>query len=120
TVISKARLTATANNKTTSYGGTAPPLNGLITGAIGSDAFTANYNAVDKTSSAPVRNHAITVDTVGPPEALANYQVEKVNGTLTINPATPVITLAGTGTFAYDALPHKATATIAGLGTDKL
>lgn len=47
----------------------------------------------------------------------ANHEARTATGTLTIDPFTPVVTVAG-GTFTYDAQPHATTATVTGVGAD--
>jgi hypothetical protein len=118
--ISRANLKVIPADQTMVYGGSLPVLGGSIEGAVGGDNLTATYKTVDKVSSTAAGSYPITVDTVGPDEVAANYDVQKIAGKLTIDPAKPTITLAGGGTFPYDRQPHRATATITGVNNDQL
>lgn len=96
------------------FDGTTQAATATATGAQGNSingTFTYSYS--QNGIPAQPRN-AGTYDVVATfTSSDANYASTAATGTLTINPATPKVTLTG-GTFIYDGKPHAAAATVVG------
>ena len=85
--VSKAPLTATANNQTKTYGSANPALTMAFTGFVNGDtssSITTPGIATAVTTSSGVGNYAITLSG----GSAANYTLTLVNGTLTVTPAS--------------------------------
>jgi hypothetical protein len=89
-VVSNAPLTVTVNSVARFYGDPNPALSATITGALNGDVFTATPSTAATTASS-VGAFPITATVSGP---TANYVVTVIPGTLTINPAPLVVTVA--------------------------
>ena len=102
-VIAKKALSAEANNDSRQYGNANHAFTGTLTGAISGDNITASYSsAADENSD--VGTYAIVPALNDPDNRLANYDVTKTNGTLTVTKA-PLSAKATNATKVYgDAL----------------
>jgi hypothetical protein len=111
--INKAVLLATADNKSMTYGGTLPAYTATLTGFVGTDtAATAVTGSASLTTTpaVPVNAGTYTITAALGNLAANNYTFNFANGSVTINPATLVIT-AGSGSMTYGgALPTLTTA----------
>ncbi len=91
--ISKAPLTITANNQSSNQGQAIPALtvsyNGFTNGDTQASLTTAATASTMATASSPVGMYPITASGAIDP----NYTISYVAGTLTINPALPVLTV---------------------------
>jgi hypothetical protein len=85
--VTKAPLTVTADDQTKVYGDDNPTLTGIITGTRNGDALVDSYTtAADATSG--VGSYAIHAHiAAGPGTDLGNYDVQLVDGTLTVSKA---------------------------------
>jgi hypothetical protein len=90
--VSKATLTAKADDQSKVYGAALPTLTGTLAGVVNGDAITATYGTA-ATAASPVGTYAITVTLNDPGSKLSNYNVTTTNGTLTVNPAPTSIML---------------------------
>jgi polygalacturonase len=115
--VTPAPLTITANNATMIFGGSIPALGFTPTGFVNGDTAAVLSGSpqlsTTATSASPVGTYPIAVS-AGTLTA-ANYSFVFVNGTLTINPATPTVSVS-CPTVTYDAGPHGCTATATGVG----
>jgi hypothetical protein len=115
--VTPAPLNVTADNKTMIFGGSVPALSFTPTGFVNGDTTAvlggSPQLSTTATSASPVGTYPIVAST-GTLTA-ANYSFVFVNGTLTINPATPTVTVT-CPSVTYDAGPHGCTATAAGIG----
>ena len=93
--VTPAPLTITANNPTKVYGQANPALTGTISGLVNGDTDIATYTTT-ATASSGVGTYAIT-----PSLSDSNYNITFNNGTLTVTPATPVITWANPADITY-------------------
>ena len=118
--VNKATLKVTANNASRAFGAANPTFTDTITGFVNGDTLTAVTGAASLTTTAtttsPVGTYPITaaLGTL----AATNYSFTFVNGTLTINQATPTITWAAPAAITYgtalSATQLNATASVAG------
>jgi len=90
--ISKAALTATANNASMSYDGALPTLTGTLTGVIAGDAITSSF-ITTATAASPAGTYPITPQLSDPGNKLSNYATVLVNGTLTVSTDATTTTL---------------------------
>ncbi|MCU1287399.1 MAG: hypothetical protein JWO13_3749 [Acidobacteriales bacterium] len=81
--ISKATLTAKADDKSRSYGAANPAFTGVLTGVVNSDNITASYTTTALAAS-DVGTYPITPTLNDPDHRLTNYDVTSTNGVLTI------------------------------------
>ncbi|KUG08110.1 MBG domain-containing protein [Solirubrum puertoriconensis] len=89
--IAQRALTAKANDKTRTYGGANPTLDGEVEGAVSGDGITATYStAADATSS--VGSYDIKIQLNDPNNKLGNYSVSKQDGKLTVGKAQLTVT----------------------------
>jgi hypothetical protein len=95
-VVNKALLAATANNASKAYGAAIPAFTAGYSGFVNGDTQSVLSGSpslsTTATASSPVGSYAITA-AVGTLNA-ANYSFTFVNGTLTINKAASIITVA--------------------------
>jgi VCBS repeat-containing protein len=91
--VTKAVLTAQADNKSRPYGEANPPLTGILTGVVNGDRITAEY-ATDATAESPAGEYAIRPSLVDPDTKLTNYDITLINGKLTIGKSGQTITFA--------------------------
>jgi hypothetical protein len=116
-IVTPAPLTITANNASMVFGGPVPALGFTPTGFVNGDtAAVLNGSpllSTTATSASPAGAYPISLSS----ETLtaANYSFIFVNGTLTIAPATPTVTVS-CPTVTYDAAPHGCTASAVGVG----
>jgi hypothetical protein len=94
-VVSPAPLTVTASNASRAYGQTNPVFTGTITGETNGDNITAAYSC-SATTDSPVGTYPIVPSLVDPNDRQINYTVTLVNGTLTVGPAPPQISIQPT------------------------
>ena len=95
--ITKAALSVTADNKDRIYGDANPTFTGIVTGVVAGDVITADYTSVATTTS-PVGTYSIIPALSG--DALKNYELTVVNGTLTVDKA-PLTAVANNKTRIY-------------------
>jgi hypothetical protein len=98
--VTPASLTVTANNATRAYGAANPTFTGTVTGAVGSDSFSASFTTTATTTSA-VGTYPIVPSVTG--AQLASYNVTVVNGTLTVSGVSTTTNLSAPGSAAYGA-----------------
>ncbi|MHC1765362.1 MAG: MBG domain-containing protein [Verrucomicrobiia bacterium] len=84
----KAPLTVTGDDKSRLYGAANPSLTGLVTGTKNGDAIVVSYGT-SATLASPVGVYPIAPEVSGP--ALVNYEPAIENGTLTITPASLLV-----------------------------
>ena len=113
--VSKAVVTITASNGAMTYGGTPPSITASYTGfAPGEDHTNLSSQPIcvsAATSSSHVSGSPYTSSCSG--AAAANYTINYVAGTVTINKAPLTIT-ASSGTMAYGGTPPTVTASYTG------
>lgn len=102
-------LTITAENTTRVYGAANPAFDVHVTGAVNGDTFTTSAST-SATSTSSAGSYSIVPSVSG--AHLANYNVVKVNGTLTITPATPTINLQSSAGQVFTSTPVTFTATV--------
>ncbi|MDQ3710772.1 MAG: Ig-like domain repeat protein [Acidobacteriota bacterium] len=114
--INKAVPTVSVTGGTFTYDGQSHSASGTVTGIGGADlgAVTITYNG---SSDAPV--NAGSYNVLGSFAGSNNYEATTGSNTITINKATPVITVTG-GTFTYDGQPHGSTGTVTGIPGESL
>ncbi len=93
-------LTVTAANATRAYGLPNPALTATVSGAVNGETFTATATTT-ATQASTVGTYPIVPSASG--TDLADYTVTKINGTLTITQAAPVITWAAPASIASGA-----------------
>jgi hypothetical protein len=91
--VSKAALTVRALDKARSYGADNPTLDGTLSGVLAGDGITASYTTT-ATATSGIGTYAIEPQLADPNGKLANYEVAKTNGTLTVGKATLAIKAA--------------------------
>jgi len=96
--INKAAATVTATNYSKTYGTSDPVLGATQTGFTAADAATITLSA-SRAAGEAVGTYVITPSAGG--AALSNYIVSYVNGTFTINKATPTISWANPADITY-------------------
>lgn len=109
-------LTVTANNISRGYGQQNPTLTYTITGFVNSEtAATATTGTPSITTVATAASSQGTYPIVAAQGTLAaaNYNLTFVNGTLTINKASPTITVSANPTSVFSPTSVTLTATIA-------
>jgi len=99
-IVSPAPLTATAADAVRVYGQTNPVFGGVISGLQNGDNITAIYSCSADTNSSP-GNYDITPILIDPDNRLTNYQISLADGTLTLAPASPVITWTNPAPITY-------------------
>ncbi len=111
--VSPAPLSVAGTNAIRIYGDPNPAFSGTITGIKNSDNITATF-ASAATATSPIGTYPITPSLVDPTAKLGNYSVTSINGTLTVSPASLIVT--GTNASRLYGDPNPAfTGTIAGL-----
>jgi hypothetical protein len=98
--VQRAPLTITANDATRFYGAPNPALTGVISGIQNGDPIGAIYSCSAGAAAAPGA-WAIVPALLSENEAQTNYQVNLVNGTLTVLPAPPVLTWTNPAPITY-------------------
>ncbi|HVV70055.1 MAG TPA: MBG domain-containing protein, partial [Verrucomicrobiae bacterium] len=102
--VSKALLTVTAKNTNKVYGASLPAFSALYSGFTNGDSVasltTAPALSTTATASSPVGTYPIQVSG----GVSSNYTFQLVNGTLTITPATPVVTWTNPAPIAFGTL----------------
>ncbi|HLX61616.1 MAG TPA: MBG domain-containing protein, partial [Planctomycetota bacterium] len=88
--VTKAALSVTTADATRFYHAPDPVFTGSLVGIQNNDAISATYSSTALQNST-VGTYTISPSLVDPNGLLGNYTVTSVNGTLTINKATPVI-----------------------------
>jgi hypothetical protein len=110
------QLTVTAANATMTVGAALPTLTGTVTGLVNGDTLgttIAVAYSTTATSSSPAGTYPITATVTG--SSGGNYQVVVNAGTLTITPATQVLTVkANDTTRAFGAANPTFTGTVTG------
>jgi polygalacturonase len=112
-----APLTITADDKTMTFGDALPALTYTPTGFVNGDTASVLSGSPQLSTAATSSSPAGTYPTTASAGTLiaANYTFNFVNGTLTINPAAPAVTIA-CPSATYDAGPHVCTASAIGVG----
>ena len=115
--INKKTVTVTAENKTMNYGDSAPTYTSTISGVISGDtAYTGSVSYTVKNSGGttlivnqilPQGTYTIIPSGL---TAAANYTITYVNGTLTVNKATPTINLTAKTGMTYNGLAKSSNA----------
>ncbi len=111
--ITKASLTATANNASVAYGATLPGLTGTLTGAVLGDGITASYTTT-ATSSSTAGSYAITPVLTDPNGKLGNYNIALTNGKLTVGSDATTTTVQSSPPAVQSQSSVTLTATVAG------
>jgi len=116
--INPAVLTIAANNQTMTFGAPVPALTYTPAGFAGGDTAAVLSGSpqlsTTATSTSPAGTYTISI---GPGTlAAANYTFSFVNGTLTIVPATPVVTVSCPAGIIFDGNTHACTGSAAGVG----
>jgi hypothetical protein len=86
-------LSVTASNQSRAYGAANPTLTSELTGVQNGDNITASYSTSADTNS-PAGTYSIIPALNDPDGKLVNYSVSTNTGTLTVTPATLVVTAA--------------------------
>ncbi|UWZ84551.1 FG-GAP-like repeat-containing protein [Occallatibacter riparius] len=102
-------LTVTASNATRVYGTANPAFTVKVTGALNGDTFTTGAATTATQTSSP-GTFNIVPSISG--SSISNYNVVKVNGTLTITPAKPDIALKSSAGQVFPSTPVTFTATV--------
>src|SRR2546422_379210 len=114
-----APLHVTANSVSRFYGSANPPLTGAVAGVVNGDNLSATFST-NATTDAPPGKYPITAVINDANHRLPNYQLDVVNGTLTVLPA-PVISLTKTrfdfGARNLFSTSEDFTLTVGNLGT---
>ena len=90
-LVTPASLTVSANNSTRKYGQSNPSFSGVITGIQNGDNITATYASAASPASL-VGSYAIIPTLSDPDSKLGNYTITLNNGTLTVTPASLLVT----------------------------
>jgi hypothetical protein len=98
--VTPAQLTVSANNASRAFGAANPTFNGSVTGAVGSDSFSESFTT-SATTTSNVGSYPIVPAVTG--AQLASYNVNIVNGTLTVSGASTTTTLSAPGSASYGA-----------------
>jgi hypothetical protein len=110
--VSMATLTVTAASASRVVGVANPTLTGTVTGAVNGDTFTATYSTT-ATIASPPGSYPITPSVTG--TNIADYNVNLVNGTLTVTPPTATTTkLASSAATTVVGTSLTFTATVTG------
>ena len=99
-VVQPAPLSVTANNASRNFGQTNPVFSGTLLGVVNGDNITATY-ASSTTSNSPVGPYLIIPTLVDPNSRLTNYNFTVTNGTLTVLPASIVVTWTNPAPIVY-------------------
>lgn len=115
--INKKTVTVTAENKTMNYGDNAPTYTSTISGVISGDtAYTGSVSYTVKNSGGTtlivnqILPHGTYTIIPSGLTAAANYTITYVNGTLTVNKATPTISLTAKTGMTYNGLAKSSNA----------
>jgi len=111
--VTTAPLTVTAASASRIYGDPNPVLNGTIVGIKNADNITATF-VTAATPASSVGTYPITSALADPNNKLGNYSVTPINGTLTVNQASLVVTGTNASRLYGDANPAF-TGTITGI-----
>ena len=99
-VVSPANLTVTAASFSRPFNTANPTFTGTISGVVSPDNITATYTC-SATPATPLGGYAIAPSLVDPNNRHTNYNVNLVNGTLTILQAAPVVTWNNPSQIVY-------------------
>jgi hypothetical protein len=117
-IVQPAPLTVTASNASQTYGQSPPIFGGTISGVTNGDNITATFTS-GTSSNSPVGTYAIVPTLVDPGNLATNYIVTLSNGTLSINPATPILNWPAPTPITYgtplDSNQLNAAATVPGI-----
>jgi hypothetical protein len=94
-VVTLAPLSVTASNATRPYGVENPPFTGILVGLQNGDKISATYSCA-ATPGSPAGSYPIIPSLTDPSDRLPNYQVSKVDGTLTVLAPVPPVFQAET------------------------
>ncbi len=116
-MVTPAPLTITALDFSKVYGAAVPSLrltySGFVNGDTASSLATPPTLSTAATASSPVRAGGYPITASGAVDP--NYAITDVPGTLTVTPATPVLSVSAPG-GPFDGSPFAASVTIAGTG----
>ena len=113
--VTKAPLSATANNASREYGEANPNFTGTLTGVKNNDAITASY-ASTATAASDVGTYDIVPSLNDPNSKLANYQTPVLtNGTLTVTKAAAIKATANNASREYGEANPNFTGTLTGV-----
>ena len=114
--ITSAQLVVTVNDQTITYGDVLPTFDGSITGVVNGDNITASYGS--SADGLTQGTFDIIASIVDPNGRLANYAVTNTSGSLTVNPATLVITVNDQAIIYGEELPaYDGTLTVWSMAT---
>jgi 6-phosphogluconolactonase (cycloisomerase 2 family) len=102
--VNPAPLSVAGTNASRLYGDANPVLSGTIIGIKNADNITATF-ASTATAASPVGGYPITPSLVDPTAKLGNYSVTSTNGTLTVSPASLIVTGTNASRLYGDANP---------------
>lgn len=88
--ITPASLVVSAEDANRAYGEANPAFTGSVTGVIGGDTITADYNT-SAAALSPVGTYSITPSLNDLDDRLGNYVITINDGTLTVNPAVATV-----------------------------
>src|SRR5207245_242327 len=109
--ITKALVTATAGSGSATYdGATKSPSACVVSGAYTGDLSCANNPALVGPGAGTTTIYPVVSGT-----GQSNFQIAKVNGSYTINPASSITTVT-VANATYDGNPHGGTANVTGAG----
>jgi hypothetical protein len=117
--VTPASLTVTTDPQLKTYGEDFSDFTGSIGGLQNGDNITVSFSSDGAAATAGAGSHAIVATLSDPDGKLGNYTVSNPGNMLTINKATPTITVSG-GTFTDDGNPHPATGSVLGVLSETL
>jgi subtilisin-like proprotein convertase family protein len=112
-----APLIVNADNHSLTYGAANPPLTGTLTGVQNGDPITALFQTAADTNS-PVGAYPITPTLQDPAGVLGNYIVTYLDGTLSVTPASLIVSADNEGRI-YGGTNPVFTATYSGFVNDE-
>ena len=115
--IGKATPVLTATGGTFTYDGNPHAASATVTGVGGADLGAATITYTPGGATVPVNAGSYTATASF--AATTNYTAASDNTTITIDKATPIVTVTG-GTYTYDGNAHAATGTITGVNAENL
>ena len=101
-VVSPAALTVTTANANRPFGQANPAFTGTVTGITNGDNITVTYSCGATTNSS-TGDYPIIPALVDPNDRQTNYTVSLVNGTLTVEPLTLIVTWTNPAPITYGA-----------------
>lgn len=99
-VVESAPLTITVDSATVPYGDMLPVFTGKMMGLVSGDLLNVEYNSL-ATAGSPVGSYSIVPTLEDPQGILANYNVVKSPGTLTVVKSTPTVSISASADSSY-------------------